>query len=54
MNRPFVENRPDVAIKTRGKIKEGFLIRHDGVNETIKRADSKHDFDCSIEDLKFI
>ncbi len=36
MNRPFVENRPVVAITPRGKVKDGFLIGHDGVNATIK------------------
>jgi len=53
MNRPFVENRPVVAITPRGKVKDGFLIGHDGVDATIKRADGKKDFLCSLSDVKF-
>ena len=53
MNRPFVENRPVVAITPRGKVKDGFLINHDGVNATIKRADGKREFACSLDDVKF-
>ena len=53
MTRPLVKDRPVVAITPRGKIKDGFLIGHDGVNATIKRADGKRDFACSLEDVKF-
>ena len=53
MNRPFVENRPVVAITPKGKVKDGFLIGHDGVNATIKRADGKREFACSLDDVKF-
>ena len=54
MNRPFVENRPVVAITPRGKVKDGFLIGHDGVNATIKRSDGKRDFACSLDDVKYL
>ena len=53
MNRPFVENRPVVAITPKGKVKDGFLIGHDGVNATIKRADGRRDFSCSLDNVKF-
>ena len=51
MNRPFVENRPVIAITPRCLKVDGFLISHDKKNAIIQRADGKRNFSCSIEDV---
>ena len=53
MRRPFVDNRPITAITPRGKVIDGYLIGHDGVNATIKRADGRRDFSCRLDEVKF-
>ena len=52
MNRPFITNRPVIAITPRCLKVDGFLISHDKKNALIQRADGKRSFACAREDVR--